>query len=83
MHQNSRHANSVVGFNVASAMVMQAVSIDALAELLHISPDELRQCFRGDARLPVDRICVAAKRLRVTVQCLFREDDSADGCTLH
>jgi hypothetical protein len=83
MCHDVRLTNQIVGFNVASAMVMQALSVDALALALRTTPDDLRACFRGDARLPVDTLCIAAQRLRVPIQYLFFEDDSVAGYVLH
>jgi hypothetical protein len=79
MRPNEQLANSIVGFNVATAMASRSIGIDVLARSIGMQPDDLRACLRGQQRLPVDKLCIASEVLCVRVIDLYTMDEFAGG----
>jgi hypothetical protein len=75
--------NRSVGLNVATAMVSRAISLDALASSIGVTPEYLRACFKGKGRLRPGALIAASQRLHVSMAMFFSEGETSAGQVIH
>jgi DNA-binding transcriptional regulator YdaS (Cro superfamily) len=75
--------NACVGRNIVSAMAARAMTVEALATRIGVTPAKLRECLMGRGRLSAAATIEVAISLGVTVGELFNDSEFTANHVIH